>query len=42
MVYRSKNDQVFRVINTILLLLVVFMCLYPLYFTVIASFSDAH
>ena len=42
MVYRSKNDQVFRVINTILLLLVVFMCLYPLYLTVIASFSDAH
>lgn len=37
---RSRNDKIFDFINTFLVILVVIACIYPLYFTVIASFSE--
>ena len=37
---KGKKIRLFDVINTILLLLLAFVCIYPLYYTVIASFSD--
>ena len=37
---RAKGDLVFDTINTLLLVLVMLVVLYPLYFIVIASFSD--
>ena len=37
---RSKEDVVFDIINYIFLGIVLIVCLYPLYFIVIASFSD--
>lgn len=37
---RKKHVSLFDAVNTGLLLLLTFICLYPLYFTVIASFSD--
>lgn len=40
MVTRSKNDRVFDIINTSLLLILVLMVIYPLYFVVIASVSS--
>ncbi len=38
----TKADHVFDIINVMLLILVVVICLFPLYFTVIASFSDPY
>ena len=38
--YKSKGYTVFTVFNYIFLSLVGFACLYPLYYVVIASFSD--
>lgn len=35
-----KDDLVFTIVNTTLLILITFVILYPLYFIVIASFSD--
>ena len=35
-----KDDVIFTVVNTILLLIITFIILYPLYFILIASFSD--
>lgn len=37
---RSRNDRIFDFINTFLVILIVIACIYPLYFTVIASFSE--
>jgi putative aldouronate transport system permease protein len=37
---RSHSDKVFDAANFILVTVVVLVCLYPLYYTVIASFSD--
>lgn len=37
---RSRNDKIFDFINTFLVILIVIACIYPLYFTVIASFSE--
>ncbi|MBR0462786.1 MAG: carbohydrate ABC transporter permease [Clostridia bacterium] len=39
---QSKVDVVFDVFNTIIMILLMFVILYPLYFTVIASFSDPY
>ncbi len=36
----QRDDLIFTIINTTLLLLITFVILYPLYFIVIASFSD--
>lgn len=38
---QTRVDTIFDVINYSLLALVVLICIYPLYYTVIASFSDA-
>ena len=38
----SKGDRIFDTINVIIMLLIMFIILYPLYFTVIASFSDPY
>lgn len=37
---RSYGDKIFDAINLVLVALVVLACFYPLYYTVIASFSD--
>lgn len=37
---RSKDDLIFDIVNTTLLVLILLAILYPLYFIVIASFSD--
>ncbi len=34
---QSKGDQTFDIMNTILLLIITFVVIYPLYFTVIAT-----
>ena len=39
---QTKADVVFDVFNTIVMVLLMFVILYPLYFTVIASFSDPY
>ena len=39
---QSKVDVVFDVFNTALMVILMFLILYPLYFTVIASFSDPY
>ena len=38
----SISYRVFRVANVIFLLLLTFATFYPMYFVVIASFSDGH
>ena len=38
--YYSAGDKIFLIIVYLLLFLIAFLCLYPLYFTVIASVSD--
>ena len=38
----SLSDKIFLIITYGILLLIAFVCLYPMYFTVIASFSDAY
>ena len=38
----SLGDKIFLIITYALLLLIAFVCLYPMYFTIIASFSDAY
>ena len=37
---RTRADKIFDAVNLTLVLLVVFVCAYPLYYTVVASFSD--
>ena len=37
---KSRDDRVFDLVNTVLLVLALVIVLYPLYFVVIASFSD--
>ena len=37
---KSRNDRIFDAINTLLLIVLVLIIVYPLYFTVIASFSE--
>ncbi len=37
---RTRFDVVFDTVNTVLLVIIVLIMLYPMYFTVIASFSD--
>ncbi len=39
---RTKGDVVFDCINVLLNLLLLFICLYPLYFVLLASFSDPY
>ena len=39
---QTKADVVFDVFNTVFMVLLMFVILYPLYFTVIASFSDPY
>lgn len=39
---QSRSDRVFSWVNTILMLIIVFIMLYPLYFIVIASFSEPY
>ena len=39
---QSRVDVAFDVFNTVLMVLLMFLILYPLYFTVIASFSDPY
>ena len=36
----TRSDRIFNIISTTILVLVLFVCFYPLYFVVIASFSD--
>ena len=40
--HKKKRIKIttFDVVNTILLLLITFVCFYPIYYAVIASFSD--
>ncbi len=38
--FRSRFDKAFDVVNLFLVGLVVFVCAYPIYYTIIASFSD--
>lgn len=38
----SFGDKMFLIITYLLLALIAFVCLYPLYFTILASFSDPH
>jgi len=38
---KTKKISLFDIVNTVLLLVILFICLYPLYFTVIASVSNA-
>ena len=40
--YYSPSDKVFTVVVYFVVTLIALICLYPLYFTVIASVSDAH
>ena len=37
---KRKDDMIFGIVNTALLVIVLLIILYPLYFIVIASFSD--
>lgn len=37
---RMRSDVIFDTVNLILVLLVVLVCAYPIYYTIIASFSD--
>ena len=39
---RTKFDRVFDALNVVFMVLLMLLILYPLYFTVIASFSDAY
>ena len=39
---RIRSGRLFDVVNTVLLLLVVLIIIYPLYFTIIASFSEPY
>lgn len=39
---RTKFDRVFDALNVVIMVLLMLLILYPLYFTVIASFSDAY
>ena len=39
---KTRSDRVFDICNSVLMLLIMFFMLYPLYFTVIASFSDPY
>ena len=36
----TRSDRVFNIISTTVLVLVLIACFYPLYFVVVASFSD--
>ena len=38
----GRLDRAFDAVNHVILILVVVICLFPLYFTVVASFSDAY
>lgn len=40
--FDTRGDRIFGVINTIFLVLIVLIMIYPIYFTVIASFSDPY
>lgn len=40
MLKRSRGEKIFAVFNGIILLFVVFVCAYPLYYVICASFSD--
>lgn len=40
--YLSLSEKIFYVVVYTIVALVAFLCLYPLYFTVLASFSDPH
>ena len=37
---RTRNDVVFDAVNGVLVALVILACAYPIYYTIIASFSD--
>ena len=37
---RTRGDKIFDAVNLTLVILVVILCIYPLYYTVIASFSE--
>jgi len=37
---RTASDKIFDAVNLFLVLLVVLVCAYPIYYTIIASFSD--
>ena len=39
-VKRTNAERAFDIVNTVLMVLVALLCFYPIYFTVIASFSD--
>ena len=38
----SWGDKIFLIMTYVILFLIAFVCLYPMYFTVIASFSEPH
>lgn len=40
--FKIRNDKTFDIVNSILLLILVLVILYPLYFTLIASFSEPY
>ncbi len=37
---QSRTDKIFDVVNTVLLILILLVCLYPLYYIVVVSFSE--
>ena len=39
---KSRSDKIFDVFNVVFMALIIFIMLYPIYFTVIASFSDPY
>ena len=37
---RTRSDKIFDAVNMVFILLVLLLCAYPIYYTIIASFSD--
>ena len=39
---KSRSDKIFDILNIAFMAVIIFIMLYPIYFTVIASFSDPY
>ena len=37
---RTRSDKIFDAVNMVFIVLVLILCAYPIYYTIIASFSD--
>lgn len=40
MIKRTRQDKIFDIINNILLILIAFICIYPIWYVIVASFSN--